>query len=130
MTGKFNLWQRGDPFIPDAPKDLNRYVQAPEFEKEFGSRLAEVVGTSSRDVGLAVVASVMDSVRRGIANRTLFLFSEASGLLTLTNREGYPAMRLGPALDDFTASHTHSWGVVTVNLMYKGKTVRIEVDAQ
>ena len=130
MTGKFNLWQVGDPFTPDRPKDLRRYVQTPEFAKEFGSPLGEVIGTSSHDQGLAVVASVVDAVRRGIADRTLFLFTEASGLLVLSSREDYPALRTEPDLVDLIASHTHSWGVVTVNLTYKGKPVRVEVDAQ
>lgn len=130
MTGKFNLWQVEDPFTPERPKDLRRYTQTPEFEKEFGSLLGEVVGTSSRDQGLAVVASIMDAVRRGIADRTLFLFTEASGLLVLTNRADYPALRTEPDHTDLLASHTHSWGVVTVNITYKGKPVRVEVGAQ
>lgn len=130
MTGKFNLWERDNLFTPDRPKDLRRYVQTPEFEKEFGSRIGEVVGTSSRNQGLVVVASVMAAVHKGIADRTLFLFTEASGLLVLTNRVDYPALRTEPDLVDLLANHTHSWGVVTVNITYKGKPVRVEVGAQ
>ena len=144
MTEKFNLWERGRPFTSDSvlseasvkhiaadiKRSLESFLQRPEFAVEFGSPLGEIVGTSSHSVGLHVVSAVLEAARRGITERTLFLYTLADGTHVLTNSYDYHALRTEPDLADLTADHTHNWSVVTVTLKYKGKPIRVELDAQ
>lgn len=147
MSGKFNLWERDRVYTPDSAltdmsvqriardikQSLGSLLQSPTFTAEYGTPLGELVGTPNTElIAEQVCSRVLSVVRECIAARSMLLHVDVADdvKIVLVNRTDYPTPRIEPDLTKLTTDHTCEGEVVAVTLMYMGRPVRVELDAQ